>query len=238
MSRTPQRSSRTANPHRHAALVADMSRLVRRALAERFERLEAPASNGTDHTALFVARAHDSIAPARMAAQQRGKPGVRAQTRELYERCLQHYRETLRAVDAQRGIDDVGAAIARFVAVNIHVLRNGNSTPRVRITSKMLLRMERQLSAVVHEGSVWSNSSAVDRQFYFEQMAILSVLLVETSRYATSRGPAAVAEVQSAAREYLQQFLGIDPDLLTLGPDGLTLAGDEPAFAARPSRFH
>jgi hypothetical protein len=229
MSRTSQRLTRPLPPQDQAALVADMSRLVRRALGGRIRQRDAHGNDGADHTALYVECAREPLAPARMAALLRGSPAARRQTRELCERCLGHYRTVVRPNDAARGIDDVGAVVARFVAVGMHVVRSGGATPPVRITSKMLLRLERQLSAFVHEASAWSSAPAVDRQFYFEQLAILSVLLVETSRFASAQGPAAVADVQRAARGYLQQLLGIEPDLLTLGPDGLTLAGDDAA---------
>lgn len=220
MNRSTPRHFRPGAKHRQDALAADMSRLVRRAFARNLARLGADAG---DHAALVIERSQTPIAPAQMAETHPGAAVARAQARELYERCLAHYRSVVRAGDLERDIDDVGAAIAGFVAANIHALHLLDGRP-LKITSKMLLRLERQLTAILHAAAAWKQATAVERQFYFEQMAILSVLIAETAAYAPAQGPDAVANVRRAARNYLQDLLGVEPSLLTIGPDGLTVA--------------
>ena len=64
-------------------------------------------------------------------------------------------------------------------------------------------------------------------------MATLSVLIAESAAQATVQGPAARANVQRAARGYVQRLLGLDPDQITLDADGLALrAQPVPAEAA------
>jgi hypothetical protein len=102
----------------------------------------------------------------------------------------------------------------------------------------MLLQLERQLSGVTLRSSAWDEASARERQNYFEQMAILAVLIDASSAQAVHQGPAAVANVRRAARGYLQQLLGLNADELRLGACGLTLgdpsAGRDASPAAAP----
>jgi hypothetical protein len=169
--------------------------------------------------ALTVERAHAPIAPARLARAHPGDAAAREAARQLYERCLVHYRRVVRAQDAIAGLDDVGAAVAAFVAANFGALHG------TRVAAHTLLSLERQLEGIARVSSDWEAAPLVERQAYFEQMAVLAVLVAESSAQAHAQGPAAVANVQSAARGYLRQLLGIDAGHLALGPDGLTARG-------------
>jgi len=125
----------------------------------------------------------------------------------------------VRAHEAASPVDDVGAAVAAFVAANMQALHGVSATPAT------LLQLERQLSGVALRSSAWDDAPARERQNYFEQMAILAVLIGESSAQAPRQGAAAVANVQRAARTYLQQLLGLNPDQLKLGAGGLSLRG-------------
>jgi hypothetical protein len=215
MSKSSVRHAALHDDPRHTALVEDMSRLVRRALFDAIVQLGS--DEALDCAALTVERAHLPIAPARLAAAHPGGPQARREARVLYERCLTHYRDVVRVTQADGGLDDVGAAVACFVAANIQALHG------VSVTPAMLLRLERQLGGVVTVSSAWSTATARERQLYFEQMAILAVLIRETSAHAVLQGPAAVENVRRAARGYLWQLLGLNPDQLTLDAGGLSL---------------
>jgi hypothetical protein len=58
----------------------------------------------------------------------------------------------------------------------------------------------------------------------FEQLAILSVLVTQSCEAATGQGPLARAHVRAVAQAYLRQWLAVDPELLTLSPQGLRVA--------------
>jgi hypothetical protein len=196
-----------------AALGVTMAAEVRRLMLDALVRIGAD-EEPADRAALTVKAAKRPIAPARLANDH--PPGAaRTQARELYERCLAHYRTVVRVQDLASGVDDVGAAVAAFVAANLSALHGAPVTPEI------LLRLERQLSGVVRVGSAWDGAPARERQAYFEQMALLAVLVSECAKQAPLQGPAAVANVQLAARGYLQQLIGLNPDHLTLGPTGL-----------------
>ncbi len=207
-----------------AAWVADVSHRMRQALADTI--LHFGENPQGDQPALTVPRAQAPIAPARLAAAHPGGAKQRRQASEMYGRCLARYRDGVRPQDTALGIDDVGAAVAHFVAVNFEALQG------VAVTPAMLLCLERQLAGMVQLSPAWSGAKARDRQTYFEQLAILTVYVAELSTRAPSEGPAAVANVRRAARGYLQTLLGLNPDHLTLGASGLALATDTAAASA------
>lgn len=215
MSKISERLARQRADRSQAALVEALSRRVRQALLDAVTNSPGARRDGV---ALTVARAQRPIAPARMAAQHAGGVAEQAQARIRYERCLEHYRSEVRPQDAESNFDDVGAAAALFVVANFQAL-----SP-VEASAEILAQLERQLSAVVRRTSAWSSTAASERQFYFEQMAILAVLVGTMSARAATEGADAVANVQRAARGYLKQLLGLNPDQLTLGRYGLQLA--------------
>lgn len=221
MSKKPPHTTAPPTGQAQAALVKDLSRRVRTALAAALTRLNLPGE--TDQAALMVERAASPVAPARLASAHTGGSEAKTQACALYERCLAHYREVVRAHEGTLLLDDVGAAVANFVAANMQALHGVKATPA------MLLQLERQLSGVTLRSAAWDRASAIDRQNYFEQMAILAVLIGASSAQAVHQGPAAVANVRRAARGYLQQLLGLNADELRLGASGLSLgdANDE-----------
>jgi DNA topoisomerase IA len=197
-----------------AAFTEAMASQVRQAILDAIVRIGS-GDESADRAALTVQRAHAPIAPARLARAHPGDAAVREEARQLYERCLVHYRSVVRAQDQALAVDDVGAAVAAFVAASLGAL---HGTP---VTPGMLLSLEKQLDGIARLSSDWETAAVVERQAYFEQMALLAVLVAESAAQAGAQGGAAVANVQRAARGYLRQLLGIDPDHLALGPDGL-----------------
>lgn len=204
--RTPDRSA-------SSALIEALSQRLRQAIGA--------ALWGDDPDAaappLLVERAAAPIAPERLAGAHPGGAAAQAQARGLYERCLGHYRSVVRAHESALAFDDVGAAAARFVAVNLRALRGIAASP------VMLQRLENQLGHAMRRSASWSRAPLGERQACFEQFALLAVLVDESSRQAQEQGPAAIANLRRAARGYLQQLLGLDPDRLGLDAGGLSL---------------
>ena len=212
--RSNAKSTGTPEAPQPAAPGEAMAAQIRQTILDALMRIGA-AGDTPDHAALTVERAREPIAPSRLARAHPGDAAARAAAQRLYERCLEHYRSTVRPQDQTRGVDDVGAAVAAFVAANLGAL---HGTP---VTPHMLLRVERQLGGIARLSSDWAHAPAIERQAYFEQMAVLAVLVGESSAQAASQGAAALANVRRAARGYMQQLLGLDPDHLVLGPDGI-----------------
>jgi hypothetical protein len=169
---------------------------------------------------LTVERAAHPIAPARMAAAE--PEARRDESRATYERCLHTYRTVVRAQDAARPVDTAGAALAFFVAANLNALHD------IDVTPETLAQLERQLAGVAAHDPAWASGLLTERQFYVEHLAIVGVFVAGHATRARTQGPAAVAQVRAAARRYLQRVLGLNPDLLTLGGEGLAVRPTRP----------
>ena len=220
--RTGKRGARHASP----AFTEAMAAQVRQAILDALVHIDG-ANASADVPALTVERASAPIAPARLAGAHPGDAAERERARQLYERCLTHYRCVVRSQDLGSDLDDAGAAVAAFVAANLGALQGQPVTP------VMLQALERQLHGIARVSSDWKAAPVVERQAYFEQMALLAVLVAESAAQAAAQGAAAVAKVQQAARGYLRQLLGLDPDHLTLGPEGLGVRVPSPLSASR-----
>ncbi|HSW27140.1 MAG TPA: DUF6683 family protein [Burkholderiaceae bacterium] len=207
-----------------AQQIEDAARLLRNVLTNAL--LQAGLGGGSDQPALRVARATVATAPAQMAAELAADDAAtREQITASYEHCLVSYR----ALEPTRGepdVDDVGLAMAFFVAINLRVLHG------VDADADMLRSLEQQLRGVTRTRSNWDAASIEERQSFFERTAIASVVMSASAAGAAARGPEGVANVQRAARQYLEQMLGMNPDCMTLGPSGLTAR--EPDAAPTP----
>lgn len=178
--------------------------------------LRAGLSPDHDHP-LRIERAPTPTAPAQMAATQVQDAATRADLCAMYARCLQTYRDAIRPQDTEA--DDAGAAMAFFVAANMHALH------AVAPSQQMVDALEQQLRAVTRRVAEWDAASPAQRQFFFERLAILGVLMIGNVAKAKAEAPGATAELRRTARQYLQQMLGFSPDALTIGPDGLVMRG-------------
>lgn len=179
--------------------------------------LTAPVDANAHAPRLTVPRAPAPTAPARMAALHEGEQAQRLEVRAMYEKCLDTFRTASRPQDTARGIDDAGAAVAFFVAANVAALTGAD------VSVDVLPTIERQLVELVRNVSNWDRSSTGERQFYFEQMAMLGVFVAVRAEQAKAGSVAERHAVREAARNYLRHLLGVNPDRLTIGPAGLSL---------------
>lgn len=192
-------------------LARRMGQALMRRLADAGNAGDASADAGVTSPVL-VEPAATPTAPALLAARHPGGPQAQRQAKAMYQRCLTHYRAH---IQQGRAPDDVAAAAAWFVAANLEAL-HGQA-----VGIEQIAAVERQLRAVIAGHDGWHAASLQERQSLFEQLATLGVLVGETQAQARTQGPAAIANVQRAARGYLLQLLGVDADALQLSPDGL-----------------
>ena len=192
----------------------DLTQALRDAMAA---SLRAAHTAGGAEPPLRVPRAAAPTGPGQLARCHPGSARERLELAALYQRCLQHYRQAARAGGAPEDSDDLGVALAHFVAANLQALHGGPQP------DDALPALARQLAAIVRASPAWARAALRERQAYAEQMAILSVLMADLSQRARREGPAGIANVQRGARNYLRQLLGLDPDLLTLDVSGLVL---------------
>lgn len=174
----------------------------------------ATAEDGdhADVAPVLVEPAATPTAPALLASRHPGGPAAQRQAKALYSRCLSHYRQTVRQGQPQ---DDIGHAAAWFVCANLAALH------QTAVSVEQIASVERQLRRLIAGHAGWKTAPLADRQSLFEQLATLGVLVGETQAQARTQGPAALANVQRAARGYLQQLLGVDADALQVSDHGL-----------------
>ena len=113
--------------------------------------------------------------------------------------------------------DDIALAAAYFVLANLDVLHD------LHPDETALLQVERQMRHALGHCRAGSKAPLRERQSAFEQLAVIGVLIAESAGAARVQGQVAQAHVQQAARAYLVRWLGINPDGLRLGPQGLAL---------------
>ncbi len=163
---------------------------------------------------VIIAPSAKPTAPALLARAHPGGSVAQRQALAMYTNCLAHFRRVIRR--GQAG-DDVGAAIAFFIHANDCVLHDrafAEGAPAA---------LERQFSRIVTHSPQWQCATLKERQGFFEQIALIGVLMAETGAQASGQGPAAIANVRAAARAYVRQLLGIEADAWTVDATGLSL---------------
>lgn len=197
-----------------ARLAAELPALVELALA----RWLAAPDAGPEPAPLRVPRSVRSAGAAALAARQGGGPAARTQALALYTRCLQHYRQSVQA-RLQPGLreDDAGLAAAFFTLANLAAF-DGQAPDPGRLDA-----VDRQFRRLLGACGAWTHCSTAERQSFVEQLAAVGVLVNESRLAAATQGEAAQARLRDAARGYLVQLLGLAPERLALGEQGLAL---------------
>lgn len=200
---------------RRPAVAHHLSALVHRAMLGALEH--GSDRHGTPAPPLHIEPAATPLAPRQMAAAQCAGGATRERLAASYEVCLSTYRDIARNQGGAADVDDVGAVMAFFVAINLHALHG------VDIAADALKPLERQLRGVSRLAADWDAAPPAQRQVFFERIAIVSILMSRSLADAAAQGPAALADVRRSARAYLQHVLGLNPDRVTLGANGLVL---------------
>jgi hypothetical protein len=217
----------TSPLHRRRPIVAEgAARALRNSVLDALLRAES-AGDAAELAPLRLAPAPLATAPLELAAGQTTDPSTRDQLVASYEGCLRSYREIARSQKPDTTEDDLGAAIALFVAANLRALHG------VDPDSAVMSRLERQLRGVSRRASNWDACSPAERQTFFERIAILAVLVLGAHASPAARGAAAQAKMRAASQQYLRDLLGLNPEVLTLGPEGLVVRRLRNVSAAR-----
>lgn len=161
-----------------------------------------------------------------LAALHPGGATAKREATALYTRCLKHYRQQVQpkldtrhtSLDQPDNTDDLGIAAAYFVLANLAACHDAEPDPAA------LPAVERQLRRLLTQTAAWGRMAVAEQQSLFEQLALLGVLVNESRLAARQQGAAATANVQTAARGYLQQLLGLSPDRLSASVQGLAVA--------------
>jgi hypothetical protein len=162
-----------------------------------------------------IAYREPALAPATLAAAY--PVAQRAQAERSLGEVLQQYH----ALEDRLGIPryDLAGAVAAFVAGNYMVMRD------VTVPDEDFKVLVKQLRQTVASAPEFQRASAADRQLMYEELAIVGLSMAVTHQAMQPTMDAATREkAQSAARGYLQRFLGADAERLRITAAGLSLA--------------
>lgn len=142
-------------------------------------------------------------------------PAARAEAEKLFARLLTGYGRIEDQFAIPKG--DVAGAVAALVAGSYMALHN-TDFPDAHF--KVLLV---QMREAIGKDDRFAAASPTERRAMFEETAILGMMLATTQMALKTRPNTAVeANMRSAGQKYLRQLTGLNPETLTLGPDGLS----------------
>ena len=152
--------------------------------------------------------------PARLASQY--PQASRAEAERVFRELLQRYGQLEQRFGLEKG--DVAGSVAAFIAGNYMAYRNSG------FPDENFLPLVNQMRVVLGNNPEFQQASAQARQEMYEQMALVGMLMA-TGQMALARqpNPQALANMQSAAKGYLEQFLKTDADRVQLTAQGLSI---------------
>ena len=177
-------------------------------------KLEAGMLSAADRPGIVVSMAGPGTSAAKLALAY--PASQRAAARGVFDELLANYA----LIEDQFGIPrgDLAGAVAAFLAGNWMAL-NGADFP-----DSQFLPLVRQLRGVLLDQPALVGAPAGDLREMYDQMAIIGMLMAATQMGLQHSPDADVrTRMQGAAADYLRQFLGTDPQLLTFTPQGVTL---------------
>jgi hypothetical protein len=155
------------------------------------------------------------IVPRKLAAGY--PPAQRADAEKLFQQTLEGYH----GIESKFGLrrNDIAGAVAAFIAGN-YIAYHDQPFPDAHFGP-----LVRQMRERMYGVPALRSASAAERQEMYEQLAILGTYMALT-REALQKTPDPKLKdgMKRAARNYLEQFLRIDPDRIRIGPEGLTVS--------------
>ena len=155
-----------------------------------------------------------SIAPRRLALSY--PEASRARAEQFFGQTLAGYHD----IEAKFGLRryDIAGAIATFVAGNYIAYRD---EPFPDAHFKPLVQ---QMRGAIGGVAALRGASDADKQELYEQLAILGTYMALTREALRQRpDPQLAASMKHAAKQYLEQFLKVDPERMSIDAQGLTV---------------
>jgi hypothetical protein len=152
--------------------------------------------------------------PARLASQY--PEASRAEAERVFRELLQRYGQLEQRFGLEKG--DVAGSVAAFIAGNYMAYHNSG------FPDENFLPLVNQMRVVLGNNAEFQQAGPQARQETYEQMALVGMLMA-TGQMALARqpDPRALANMRSAAKGYLEQFLKTDADRVRLTAQGLSI---------------
>ena len=158
--------------------------------------------------------ADEPIAPRKLAASY--PSNLRGQTEQFFNQVLESYRK----LESMAGIPkhDLAGALATFVAGN-YTAMTGRAVPDEHFGP-----LRRQMLETLASVDEFRRADDAEKQEMYEQLAILGTYMALVQQGLKSKpDPALAAKTRDAARNYLQQFMKVDPQRLEITSTGLVI---------------
>jgi hypothetical protein len=172
------------------------------------------ASSAQTATAVFR-ETTGPIAPKKLA--QSYPLSAQAEVERSFAQILDGYR----AIESRFGLkrNDLSGAVAAFIAGNYTALRDEP------FPDKNFRPLVRQIRSAIDGLAPLRSASDHDKQELYENLAIVGAYMALT-REALVKNPNSklTQDIQAAARNYLREFLHIDPMRLKITPQGMILS--------------
>jgi len=202
-----------ADSHMHKMMLDGIARSD--AMARQLKRGEGRgASAGARPAPAVVDTSSVTSFPERLASQY--PAASRAEAERVFRELLQRYGQLEQRFGLEKG--DVAGSVAAFIAGNYMAYHNSG------FPDENFLPLVNQMRTVLANNPEFQQASPQARQETYEQMALVGMLMA-TGQMALARqpNPQALANMQSAAKGYLEQFLKTDADRLQLTAQGLSI---------------
>lgn len=194
---------------------ATQSLLMRRVLKDTHARARSGQPVPMAKTISTLAPGGDSATTARQLAQQM-PPARRAEAEKAFVQLLGAYHQ----IEARFGIprNDVGGAVAAFIAGGLMAYRNQD------FPDAHFKPLVEQMRGILAADPSWAQASVAAKQDMYEQLAIIGMLVANTQIGLARRSDAqALAAMQAASKNYLEQFLKVDASKVRIDGRGLSV---------------
>ncbi len=170
-----------------------------------------PPARAEISSTLLVGSAQAGM-PARMAAHL--PAAARPDVERLYRVMLDKYPPLMNQLGVPAG--DVAAAVATFLAGSYVAYRG------VDFPDQHFKPLYEQVREIIGANAAFARASPVQRREMYEQMAILGMYMAVTREALKQRpDPQLAAAMKLAAKNYLQQFMKVDPERMRITDKGL-----------------
>lgn len=144
----------------------------------------------------------------------------RAEAKQLYTQLLDTYRKNVEPAN-KIPKNDVAGAFALFIGGSYEAYRNAEMQPA------HFQALVRQMQRVIASNAAFTQASKAEKQELYEQFAILGMLMASTREAIQTKQPTNAKEIsanlKSAAKSYLEEFLKTSADSVEIGAQGLAL---------------
>jgi len=175
---------------------------------------DAPRPNSFPAAGSLLVGAEPAGVPAKLA--QDFPAAARASAEQTYRQMLGKYPQLMKQLGVPS--DDLASAVATFLAGSYVAYKD------VSFPDRNFRPLYEQIRGIIATDPAFARSSQPERRDTYERMAIIGVYMALTREALVQHpDPVIAANMKTAARGYLQQFMNLDPDRIRISERGLSV---------------